>query len=431
MPGRTFFRHFCTTSWYESVHFDLSVSLVSTYVLAHNSRRTMRSVCKRLTSVSVLVVLAVGLIGCDSGGSPGEDILPADEAKEKIHTVDDNLSSEMSDLTNSGEAATALQGLDSSVEVERDGDAVERTLGVVLVAALDQKGISPESTGEYSWDTQKQSWVDEGGASGDLILNFPTSPTEYNNNTNNATFAMEEYASTAMTLNGDQQEVPTSVDASLTLEDAGEVFSVNLSNTSFYDSQVDDSQVPKSALLKVLTAPHFHTFQLDSPSKDQFNVEFDLERGEGSEKVLGLLVEAALTDNFDNLSEDADIGEAVDELAGNVELGSDATIDYTVNVSGVASLSDDPSVDEINNQFSATVNIGGQKAGDIKFAEVTQNGITRIVPVIVYPNGDQEPLREAFSSTFETLSSSSTVGFESAIKSATRSVKDAVSQVFR
>lgn len=406
-----------------------SCNLLSTCALALNSRHIIvRSVRRRLSILSVLVVLSVGLVGCDSGGAD-QNSLSAEKAKQEVRNLDRTLSSDVANLTG-GNAAKALRGLNKPVEVERNGSTVERPLGLVLVSALDRQDISPESTGEYSWDSSTASWVDEGTANGALILNVPTSPTAYANNANNATFTLAEYETTTVTLDGEPAEVPASVNVSITVESVGEIFSVDLSNTSFYDGQIDGSQMPKSVLLKVLTDPHFHTVQLDSPSKDQFNVAFDLEKeGEGGETVLGLRAEATLTDDFDTVADDVDVGAGIDELAGTIELGPDATIDYTIDGSGTAGLLADPSLEEINNQFSATVNVGGEKAGDIKFAETTQNGVTRIIPVIVYPNGDQEPLRQVFSGTVETLSGPSTGGIGEAITSMSRSVRNAVLRV--
>lgn len=383
----------------------------------------MRTLRNQLVTVFALAIFSVGGLGCDSGGSSGNDSLPAEKAKEEVQNVDDELSSDLANLTG-GEARTVLRGLNRNVQVERDGTTFERPLGAVLLAALDQQGIAPAtSTGEYSWDSQEQAWVEQGGADGDVVLNFPTSPDESGNN---ATFTLAEYVTTGVTLDGEQEKVPTSVDASVTVDDAGEILSVDLSNTSFYDSQIDDTQVPKSVLLKVLTAPQFHTFRLDSPSKDQFNVEFDLEKGgEGGEKVMGLIVEAALNDDFDNVSDAA----SVDELTGSIELGPNATIDYTINVDGAASLPEDPSLEAVNNQFSATLNVGGQKAGDITFAEVNRDGETEIVPVVVYPDGTQEALRRVFSETLNTVSGVSMGDFSRAATSAASSVKDAVRHI--
>jgi hypothetical protein len=395
----------------------------------------MRVLRRRLLAVLVLLAFGGGMIGCDSGGSSSDDSgdpLPAQEAKDEISTVDSDLSANVSDLTD-GEAATVLRGLGRSVEVDRGDFTVEFPLWFVLTETLDEQDISLRtSTGTYNWDSEDQSWVEDGGADGNLVLNFPTSPGASGND---ATFTRSAYTAAQVTIDGDEENVPTSVSASVTVADVGEVFSVDLSNTAFYDDQIDGdefdgTQVPKSFLLKILTAPQFHTVQLDSPSKDQFNVEFDLEKGgEGGEKVFGLIADATLTSDFNDVSEI----DGIDELAGSIELGPNVTIDYTIDVDGADNLPDDPSAEEINNQFSASVFVNERKAGDIEFAEITEGEETGTLPVFVYPDGEEVLLQNAFRNTFSTILGTGVgdVDFATTAKSAARSVKDALGQLLQ
>lgn len=366
------------------------------------------------------------MIGCDSGGSSSNgDPLSDEDAKEEIRTVDNNLSSDVSSLMD-GEAATALKGLTQGVEIRQGDFTYRRPFWSILTDRLSGQGISfRTSTGTYSWNSEEKDWDVDEETGDDLVLNFPTSPDESGNN---ATLTRSAYTTTQVRIEGEDEEVPTSGSISVTVDDVGEIFSADLSDVSFYDDQIDETQVPQSFLLKVFTAPQFHTFQLDSPSEDQFNFEFDLEKGgEGGEKVLGLIANATLTNDFDNVSEIS----GIDELAGSIELGPDVVIDYTVNVDGAANLSDEPSVEDINNQFTASVFVGDRKAGDIEFAEVTQGERTGTLPVMVYPDGDEVPLQQAFGSTFSTLLGSDDGSFSTTAKSAARSVKDAVWQLFQ
>ena len=378
---------------------------------------------KRLLSLFFLVTFGVALVSCDSVGSDDGNggTLDPDQAKSEVASVDSDLSSNLTELTD-GSFATTLQDLFGGSSTASTEKTTEAPLGVVLLDQLAEQDITPSTTGVYNWSTSEQKWIAQ-QSSESLVLNFPASPSA---SSNNAAFRLSEYTETPVTLEGEQEMLPATVDASMAI-DGTEVFSVNLSNTSFYTEQVEGSQVPQNFRLEVLTAPQLHTFQLDSPSKSEFEFEFDLEKDRGDgEKVLGFLVGATLSSDFDEVTD----ASGLDELAGSVELGPSVTLDYTIDVDGIDERGEDPSVEEVNDRFTATLNVSEQKAGDIEFARISQEGETIRAPVIVYPNGDQEQLQKAFSGTFQTIVGVPVEDVSSTAKSAANSVKDAVVQLF-
>lgn len=379
---------------------------------------------KRLLSLFVLVTCGVALVSCDSIGSDDGNggTLDPDQAKSEVASVDSDLSSNLTELTNGSFATTAQDLFGGSGTTASTGKTTETPLGIVLLDQLAEQDITPSTTGVYDWSTSEQAWIAQ-ESSERLVLNFPASPSA---SSNNAAFRLSEYTETQVTLEGEQEMVPATVDASMTIEGT-EVFSVNLSNTSFYSEQVEGSQVPQNFTLEVLTAPQLHTFQLDSPSKSEFEFEFDLEKDGGDgENVLGLLVGATLNSDFDNVTDVS----GLDELTGSVELGPSVTLDYTIDVDGIDELGEDPSVEEVNDRFTAALKVNEQKAGDIEFARISQEGETIRAPVIVYSNGDQEQLQEAFSGTFQTIIGAPVEDVSSTAKSAANSIKDAVGQLF-
>lgn len=383
----------------------------------------MRLFSKRLLPFFILVTFGVAFVGCDSAGSDdgNGDTLDPEKAKSEVANTDTDLSTDLSDLTTGPFATTATNLFSSSTAAGAEKTA-ETPLGFLLLDELSQRGITPSTTGVYDWSQSDQTWISQ-GSSDNLVLNFPASP---NASSNNASFTLSDYAETQIALDGNQEMVPETVDASMTV-DGTEVFSLNLSNTSFYSEQVEGSQVPQNFTLEVLTAPQFHTFELNSPSKSEFEFEFDLVKDGGNgEKVLGLILGATLNSNFDDVSG----ASGLDELAGSVELGPSVTLDYTVDVDAIDGLGADPSVDAVNDQFTATLNVDGQKAADIEFAEISREGQTTRAPVVVYPNGDREPLQQAFGTSFATILTSPAGDFSSTAKSAATSVKDAVVQLF-
>lgn len=374
----------------------------------------MRLFQKRLLSVLALVVLSFGLVACDSGGDNGGDTLPADEAKNRVQEADQEVASNVNELLSGPFGSTMSQlGFLNLALGSFSSDAKQTSqppLGVLLIEELDtvfevNDGQLQASSGEYDWNAQQRTWSRVGGAGSNIaVLNFPSNPNQPS--TNNATFTLASYQDQQVTLDGDPANVPSAVSANLAVGGTT-IFSVDLSGVNFYSQTADGSQVPRSFDLNVLTLPHRHNFALSSGSRSQFEFEFDLNREDDDTQVFGLLVDATLLNNFDQLSGD-DAEEVFDNLSGSLDYGPNVTVDYDVNVSGLASF-DDPSAQQINDNFSATMNYQGQKVGDIVYEEDVEIEIGNTGEsfqtdtfVLVYENGDREPLQEVFQNTTST-----------------------------
>jgi hypothetical protein len=344
--------------------------------------------------------------------------LSTEEAKTQVQNVDSDLSTDVSQL-NTGAFSTTMRGLFFSSGSTNSKDA-HVPLGVVLLDSLDNVIQTSDgrldfasSTGEYSWDSEN-GWT-SAGSSSSIVLNFPTSRGA----SNSATFTLSGYSDTNVTIDGNSEYVPAMITASLTVGGT-EVFAVDLSNTDFYDGQLNGTQVPKSFLLSVLTAPQRHTVEWSSPSKQEFEFAFDLVKPENDDQlVLGVSAAATLKNSFEDVSE----AEDVDELAGALNLGPSVSIDYTLQVDDLAALGDDPSAQEVNDNFTATMMYQDQKLGDIEFTEEE--------PVLVYTNGDEVPLAQVFDNTFSTFASPGSGSVTAAMKTAADKVQNAVSTVFR
>lgn len=381
----------------------------------------MHTISTRLFSLLSLAVLGVALVGCDSSGSDMGGELSTDEAKTRVQTVDRDLSSDVSAL-NSGAFSTTVGDLFFAGGTATNRKAAEAPLGIVLLDSLDSVIQTSDgrldfeaSTGEYTWEGEQTGWTSVGPSDG-IVLTFPTTRGA----SNTATFTLSGYSDTNVTVDGDSEYVPKLVDASLTV-DGREIFAVDLSNTAFYDAQVNGTQVLRSALLSVLTAPQRHTFEWSSPSKQEFEFAFDLVKPENDDQlVLGLRAAATLKNDVEDVSGAEDI----DEVTGAVNLGPNVTIDYTLQVDELAVLGKDPSAQEVNDNLTATMMYQGQKVGDIQLSE--DRG-----PVLVYNDGEEEPLAQVFKNTFSTFTQSGSGSVTAAMKTAADRVRDAVSTVFR
>jgi len=388
----------------------------------------------RLPSFLMLVFLSVALVACDSGGSSMDDDnnggnndgapLSVSESQSQLDNADASLSTSTSELIG-GEFSTTLQGLflTSSTSTTSAKQTTQPPLGFDLVDAIEQQalieidnnGRLTFSNGAYNWDGS--TWSSGGSANG-LVLNFPTTRSQ---SSNNATFTLATYTDAAVTIEGETEYVPETVEASLAVGGT-DIFSVDLSNTAFYSEQLEGTQVPRQFDLSILTAPQQHTFSLRSPSKKEFNFGFELKRQSGAgDRVVSVQVDATFKDNFDAVSGT----QGVESLEGQVGFGPDVTVDYTVDVAGVEALGDNPSPSELNDEFTATMFYQGGKVGTLELDE--EDGV-----LLVYNDGStKEPLADVFQQAYGSVQNSPVSAVTRAAKTAAGSVQKAVAKIFQ
>lgn len=376
----------------------------------------------------LLAVFGVFFIGCDSGGggdggAVGED-LNTTEAQTQIQNTDTDFAADINELTGGEFALTVQELFFGSSGSGTTANSKSGPLGFVLLDALEEDGIIGTSNdqlnyqeGEYDWDGS--AW-NKSSDSDDLVLNFPTG----SGLNNNATFTLAEYAEVEALIDGTQGFLPTAIDASLEVGGT-EIFSIVLTDTEFYDADLNGTQVPRAFLLNVLTAPQKHTFKLNSASKREGEFSYELVRAANESRVFGLLIETTLTEDFD-VATGAD---AVETVTGELGLGPDLDIEYMVDVAGAYSLGDNPSVQQVNDQFTAVVRYKGGKAGTIEWGEIGVNGQSVETALFVYNDGSKVVLGEAFASTVS-VSGNSAAGMAFKLKSAVTSVRKAVAKVF-
>ncbi|PSQ97474.1 MAG: hypothetical protein BRD55_02515 [Bacteroidetes bacterium SW_9_63_38] len=340
-----------------------------------------------------------------------------------------------------GEFALTMQGLFFGTSGSTTASAKNsQPLGFTLIDALDSERVLwidsrqlNYNEGAYTWDGS--SW---GSASSTSVLVKLTVPASTSSNlTSDLTFTLSDYGDTSVEVNSQSTFLPKTVTASLKKGDS-EIFSVDLSKTNFYTATAGpsgkESQVPQRFLLKALTTPQFHTFDYESTSKKDFSFDFTLKKDNGNgDLALGILINATLTKNFDNISS-TDTGALVDKLSGDLDLGPRLTLDYEFDVDGLNDLGESPSVDDVNSNFAVTVKVDGDKAGTIKVAKITQeiNGqqFESRELVVEYNDGSKEAVNEAFPSASSTLSGSTSTSFSKAAGSIQSMAKSALLSVF-
>jgi len=174
-----------------------------------------------------------------------------------------------------------------------------------------------------------------------------------------------------------------------------------------------------------LTAPQRHTFDFNSPSKREFDFDFELEKVSNQQRVLRFLIGVTLSEDFDAVSST----QSVQTLDGEIGFGPNLAVAYSVDVDGANNLGDNPSIQEINDQFDATVRYQGRKVGTIEWGRGTVDNTTTEMPLLVYNDGTSDPLAVAFANTVG--AATSTGGMVTATaKSAAQTVKSAVAKMF-
>lgn len=354
----------------------------------------------------VTVVFASAFVACDSGGG-GSDGPPPEEVRTTLQDASNDLSTNLdADLMN-GAFGSFAQDLFGSFEGGVPTAITEKISansghGELLIEALDQQNILETSngrldyeasTGEWSWAPDQSQWTED-GSSDDLILHFPS---ESKTGENNTTFRLAAYDDTEVTTDGGSEYPPTQIDAAIDTDEQGTVFSVDLGGTS---SETATYQLGETidVGVEILTAPLLHTFELSSPSATQFNFSFGLENEANGNLVMGFSADVALNnDDYDDLD-----AQDVDEVSGNVDLNSEVTIAYTLDVDDLAALGEDPSPQEINNELeNASILFDGEEVATLEFGTTTVDvpggGETEVETLlVVYNDGSEDPFSEVF-----------------------------------
>jgi hypothetical protein len=335
---------------------------------------------RHLLIVLLMVGLGTAVTSCDGGGGMGD--LSPDEAENRINSSIDGLSESMGTLEGGG-FSTALKdflGL-------QNGEATSEEWAERLVEELDtvfESSENPdrfqfeESTGEYAWNSGTRQWTEQ-GSSGSVILQFPASEGA---SSNNATLELSQYSDTELTVDGETVYLPMSGTGSISVG-GSEVFSVNLSGVDYTTEDGLEVPIPQSFSLEILTAPHTHAFALNENSSTDFDFSFDLSNGD--QLVAGLSIGAKLTtDNYDELE-----GTDVKELSGELRIGSDLTVPYSIEVGELAAF-DDPTEEQINDRIDATVEYQGQQIATLRYDKATEQ------VEVVYSDGSVDPASDFY-----------------------------------
>lgn len=376
----------------------------------------MRStLSSRVLTVFALLAFSIAFVSCDSGGDSGGE-LSSEDAQTEVDNANSSLSTTIDDFQTGKFGSTFSDLLDSSLSLNSKSGHV--SLGDELLDQLESQGILQTSNdqltyqgGKYKWEGS--SWNRTGDTDKLIVLKFPST----RGGSNNLTFRLSSYKDEQVTLESNDVYAPTVVKASLS-ESGTKIFSVDLSNTTFYDVTAGPSgsqyEPPKSFSLAALTDPLRHDLEFSSASKKEFTIDFSLER-DGS-LAFGVLATTTLTQNFDNITSGG-AEEIIDELSGDVDLNSNLKLEYDIDVNDFLALDDgqsSPSVQELNDELSVVAKVNGDNAGRIIFAQEVsipeQQQFSDPELVFEYPGGSKEPLQSAFSSSSDFTSNSKTGG---------------------
>lgn len=307
-----------------------------------------------------------------------EEELSPEEAENRIRSSIDGLT-ESAKTLEGGAFSSSLKDFlgtepgDPPSEADELVDELES-----VIESSDDRFQFDASTGVYVWDADAEQWVEEGG-SDSVILEFPATESA---TSNNATLELSQYADTPLTVDGETVYLPTSGIGAVSV-DGSEVFSVDLSGVDYATEEGLEVPIPQSFSLEVLTAPHTHSFNLNENSSTDYDFSFDLRNGD--QLVAGISVGAQLaTNNYDEL-EPTD----VEQLSGELRIGPELTIPYTIGVGELAAF-DDPTEEQINNRIDATVESQGQELATLRYDEASE----RIE--VVYSDGSIDPASDFF-----------------------------------
>lgn len=365
---------------------------------------------RRILVFAVALTMGGTLIACDSGG--GADTPSPEEVRTQVQNASTDLSTTVqSDLVD-GEFGTVAQDLfgglfGGMMATTLDGDIGGKSQhGFLFIQALDDQDIFQTSsdgrfeydasTGEYTWNPSDQRWA-EAGSSENIVLRFPTQSAE--SEETDGTFTLGAYSGVEV----GSEFLPEQIDASLAQEGPGTIFSLGLGGTNSETARYrsDPSPVPTDIQAEVLTAPLLHTFSLTSPSTTQFNFSFSLENDESGDFVAGLSADVAL-----NTTDYADVEAAdVDAISGSVDLSSDLSIAYTLDVDGLDDLGDDPSPEAINEEIeTASIQIDGQEVATLEYGtamiDVPGGQAETETLLVIYSDGSKDPAIEVFGPLF-------------------------------
>ena len=321
----------------------------------------MHTLGRRLLVLLCVVGLGLVLGSCDQSGGMDEELAP-DEAEERIDSAIDGLSESAGTL----EGGVFSRSLNDFLGLE-DGNATREEWAEDLIGGLDtvietssERFRFDASTGKYVWDADSERWT-ESGSSDDIILEFPATRGTVGNN---ATFELSRYSDTPLDIDGQTVYLPTSGTASIRVDEE-EVFAVDLNGVDYATEEGLEIPIPQSFSLEILTAPHTHTFSLTENSSTNYDFSFDL-ANEG-QLVTGISLGAQLaTDNYDELQ-----STDVEELSGELRIGSDLTLSYTIQAGELAEF-DDPTESQINDRIDASIQSQGQEIATLRFDEAAE-----------------------------------------------------------
>lgn len=358
----------------------------------------------------VTIAFASAFVACDSGGG-GSDAPPPDEVRNTLQDASTDLSTDLDAELVNGAFGTFAQGLFGDLGGGTTAAIAEMISkrsghGELMIDALGQQNIFvtsngrldyDASTGEYSWDSDQSQWADD-GSSNNVLLKFPS---ESATSENDATFTLAGYDDTEVTMDGSSEYLPTQIDASIDTDGQGTIFSVDLGGTNSETAtyQLGQGQTVDVGV-EILTAPLLHSFELMSSSETQFNFSFALEND--GNLVTGVSADVALNNSDFNDLEAQD----VDEVSGNLDLNSEVTIAYDIDVDDLAALGENPSPQEVNNEIeNGSILFDGTEVATLEYGTTTVDvpggGETEVETLlVVYGDGSEDPFAEVFGPLF-------------------------------
>lgn len=334
----------------------------------------------RIHILLTLLIMSLLATGCDSSGD--EENLSPEESAQRISTAVTDLDAEITRIED-GEFMAFMNKFMGGTGFSKVSWG--ETLLTELTPMLDLS--SPRfdmnaNAGVYSWDAASGSWTKTDGD--DFILNFPSSAEEQSND---VTFALTEYADTPVTVENETAYLPTRLLAELTY--AGTLIArVDLNGVQYGFN--GEPLVPASAEAELFMHPVTQSIDWGITTA---SADFSYAMSRDDDEIMALVLDVLFAPGAFDGPTFSESG--VESVAGSYTLGGELELRIDADVAGLNAL-ETPTADAINDLMKAEIYYRGSKLADIRLDEQMQ-------AVIVYGDGTTEPAAQFYAELMDHL----------------------------
>ncbi|MEX2605494.1 MAG: hypothetical protein WD361_14885 [Gracilimonas sp.] len=236
-------------------------------------------------------------------------------------------------------------------------------------------------TGEYTYASSGE-WTKS--SSNNIVLNFPSSE---NSSGNDMKMTISGYQDVSVNIDGDSYYLPSALALSIE-KNNDELFAFNLNELQYSDNP--DLPIPTRVDLDIYTAPFNNSFDFSRQSSTDFEFVYIL--SDADDTVFGIELKLSIAhDNYSELDDDD-----FEELSGEMLVTSDMKIVFDVDIGTLITI-DDPSENQINTLFNASVLYNDVSIGELEYSEEEEDIL------IVYKDGTSESTSRYYEDFLEKL----------------------------